>query len=108
MIYLDRSELKAAEAFAKSAIEVFIEVFGAEHPATAMAMHQLGEVHLAQNKTEAARLQKQAAKVLAKTYGQYRSLHTDSMETSNLSESNRANLAIMSFDETKQTGISKN
>jgi hypothetical protein len=109
VIYLDRSELKAAEAFAKSALNVFVEVFGAEHPATAMAMHQLGEVHLAQNKTEAGNLQKQAAKMLARTYGQYRSSHVESStDVTSVSECTRANLPITSFDKTKQTGISKN
>jgi hypothetical protein len=109
MIYLDRSELKAAEAFAKSALDVFVEIFGAEHPATAMAMHQLGEVHLAQNKTEAATMQKQAAKLLARTYGQYRSSHTDPSVSANVvNECSKLNLSVTSFDKTKQTGISKN
>ena len=113
MLYLDRSELIAAEAFAKSALEVFIEVFGEEHPATAMAMHQLSEVHLAQNKTEAITMQKQAAMMLARTYGQYRTSHVDkaadtAVDRVGVNEYARAHMAITSFDKSKQICISNN
>jgi hypothetical protein len=108
MLYLDRSELVAAEAFAKSALDIFVEVFGPEHPATAMAMHQLGEVHLAQNKTEAATMQKQAAKLLARTYGKYRTSRIDVSDTARLEECSKANLATESFHKANQVKTSNN
>ncbi len=49
MFYLDRKMLDDAASFAHLALEVFIGIFGLEHPTTAMALHQLAEVRQAQN-----------------------------------------------------------
>ncbi len=66
-IYLERAEFIVAEAFASSALNVFFEVYGAEHPTTVMARHHLDEVQLAQNDTEAATTQRRTAQMVART-----------------------------------------
>jgi hypothetical protein len=106
MLYLDRGTLVAADAFAKSALHIFIEVFGEGHPATGMAMHQLAEVHLAQdNLEEAGPLQKKAALILAKHYRGCNQNQTTSevKPSTEVTELARTHLSAMKFEGGKQS-----
>jgi len=104
MIYLDRGTLIAADAFAKSALKIFIDIFGEGHPATGMALHQLGEVHLAQNRAEEATpLQRQAAKILTRHYCEYKN-DSQSVNVSNnqVNDCAKANLSTSVFEGQRQ------
>ena len=100
MIYLDRGTLVPAELFAKSALKIFMEIFGEDHPATGMALHQLAEVRLAQNKSnEASPLKEQATKILAQHYCEYANQSTKKNPSSECStECAKANLKAVAFE----------
>lgn len=49
MFYLDRKHLSQAASYANAAIDILTNIYGNDHPATGMALHQLGEVCLAQD-----------------------------------------------------------
>lgn len=65
MFYLERGDLGEATLYANQALDTFTTVFGSDHPATGMALHQLAEVCVAQNLSSIAEsIRKRAAQVL--------------------------------------------
>jgi tetratricopeptide (TPR) repeat protein len=62
MFYLDRKKLVEAASHANAALNIFIAIFGSDHPATAMALHQLAEVCQAQNLSNIAKPMRTRAK----------------------------------------------
>jgi tetratricopeptide (TPR) repeat protein len=62
MFYLDRQQLPEAATYANAALNIFIGIFGNDHPTTAMALHQLAEVCQAQNLSDIAKPMRQRAK----------------------------------------------
>lgn len=109
MLYLDRGTLVAADAFAKSALKIFIDVFGEAHPATGMAMHQLAEVQIALQKVEAAiPLKQQAATILARHCDELKGATLRDTVPVDLTQCTRANLDATAFETTQKMTLNSN
>jgi tetratricopeptide (TPR) repeat protein len=71
MLYLDRGQTTEAAAFAQAAVDMFVDLFGHDHPSTGMALHQLAEVQQARREKESKHTKAKAQKVLEMHYRRY-------------------------------------
>ncbi len=66
MFYLDRKSLDEAAKYANAALDIFTQIFGSDHPATGIALHQLAEVCTAQDLLDVAKpIRRRATEILS-------------------------------------------